>query len=423
MGGNVVTRKGFHETKGLLKKSPPHVVRDIDFLLEGFRLQRIRRYLGQPYWDEETQAARFADQLEPSLRLESVAEHSWAVADAVLLLGWRFPFLNVAHACRLAVVHDKMEIWIGDLNPLGRDGTGHKGHAFDDLRRLSKEERERRAIEEYTARLPPPLRSQYGALLIEALECRSPESRFVKSLDKMNALAFILLKKRGSTVDHHLRFLIEFTEKNNRYFPPLASHSNELLRRIMRTSAKSRGVSVARLLADVLPLGPVQLPLALEEGALADEIEALPDNAIPGKTKRQRLKEVFADLATMPPARTGVEAWARLSASLNRVEDATWGPYWQPPRFVPPGTSTDRMYPIAPDSVFPVKGWLVDVLVAEAELVFISAGGALEAQEKDRSDLLGKHEPFHARRRLVLFELEDSRGRGVWHSANRLLDA
>ncbi len=414
-------RGGFSEgAVDLFGSAPPDVSTEINVLLQGFKLQRLRRYIGQPYWDNETQAARFADLLEPGLRLESVAEHSWAVADAVLLLGWRFPYINVAHACRLAVVHDKMEISVGDINPLGRDGTGYKAHAFDEAKRLTKQAREHRAILEYLERLPEPARPRYGALLLEALECKSPEARFVKALDKMNALAFIFLKKRGSVVDRHLQFLVEFTEKNNRYFPPLISHSNELLRRIFKASARARGLSLSRLVAEVLPRKPVQLSLPTGQADEISSAEALPNHARPDRSKRERLKEVFADLATMTPARTGVEAWARLSASLNRVEDSVWGSYWQPPRFVPPGTRTDRMYPIAPDSVFPVEGWLVDVLVAEAELVFISSGGAIEVQDKDRADLFGDRDAFADRRDRVLFALDDWAGRGVWDPVNRL---
>jgi 5'-deoxynucleotidase YfbR-like HD superfamily hydrolase len=382
---------------GVLSRAPSDIRAEVDALLKGFKLQRIRRYMGQPYWDDESSAARYAD-----------------MADAALLLAWRFPFINAAHAARLAIVHDKMELAVGDLNPVGRDGTGHRAHAFDESRRTSKDDRERRAILDFLDRLPPSGAKTYGPLLFEALECQSPESRYVKAIDKMNALAFILLKKRGSVSNKHLTFLLEFTAKNNGYFPGLAAHSNELLRRILSAAASIQEMSVAKLLAVVGPRFDTQL-------SLLDNLENV-HAASPTpleKTKRQRLDEVFADLAQLSPARTGVEAWAQLSAAVNRVEDQVWGTYWQPPRFVPPGTSTERMYPIAPDSVYPVEGWLVDVLVAEAELIFVSMRGAIEIQEKDRGDLLGVNRSFPDRAASILFEKRDSRNRSVWDPENR----
>ena len=93
--------------------------------------------------------AIFADRLESYPRLETVAEHSWAVADSVILLAPNFPYLHRAHAVELAVLHDKMEIAIGDLNPLGRDGTGERGHAFNIDKQLDKHRREMVAIESY----------------------------------------------------------------------------------------------------------------------------------------------------------------------------------------------------------------------------------------------------------------------------------
>ena len=60
---------------------------DIDAMLDGFRLQGVRRYLHQVYWWDETEIAVKADRIEPGLKLENMAAHSWHVADLVLLSG------------------------------------------------------------------------------------------------------------------------------------------------------------------------------------------------------------------------------------------------------------------------------------------------------------------------------------------------
>jgi hypothetical protein len=44
--------------------SSKDISRDIDMFLWSFKLQDIRRWIGQPYWDHETAAAEFADKLE-----------------------------------------------------------------------------------------------------------------------------------------------------------------------------------------------------------------------------------------------------------------------------------------------------------------------------------------------------------------------
>ena len=64
---------------------------DIDVILWSMNLYKIRRYTHQRFWESETLDAVYANRIEPFPRLESVAEHSWHVADTVLLLGGHFP--------------------------------------------------------------------------------------------------------------------------------------------------------------------------------------------------------------------------------------------------------------------------------------------------------------------------------------------
>ena len=401
---------------GFLRPATDDVRRDIDALLWSHRLQGIPRYFRQPYWNEETSDAIYAERLMRSGRLETVAEHSWNVADAVLLLAWRFPYISDGHAVRLAVLHDKMEIVTGDANPLGRDGTGAKGHAFDGMKQLSKEQREEAAIEQYVKRLNPEAQAQQRTLLREALQCHSPEARFVKAIDKMQALCFILLRKGGTVADKHLEFLLKFTEKNDRHFPPLAAHNGECLRRIFIACARARDERPAALLARVSPNPQLALDLA---GQSAHKPAPTPTDYAttpPGvPTKKERMRRVFSELKLLPPARTGIEAVTQVTNCLNRVEDEIWGEHWEPPRYVPPGTTTARLYPVAGDSTYPVDGWLVDVLVTHDECIYISGCGAIEIQRKNRS---GSDMSPSMARECVLFEKPDIDNDGVWSDKN-----
>src|SRR5262245_28450212 len=136
------------------------VKRDIDVMLWSMHLQRVRRFFHQRFWEAETRNAEYATLVEPFPRLESVAEHSWHVADTILLLGRHFSPLNLDRCIRLALLHDKMEVITGDQNPVGRDGTGEKTHAFNLSMRFAKDSKERRAISEYLSHLAPDARRE-----------------------------------------------------------------------------------------------------------------------------------------------------------------------------------------------------------------------------------------------------------------------
>jgi 5'-deoxynucleotidase YfbR-like HD superfamily hydrolase/dephospho-CoA kinase len=222
---------------------PHEVRRDIDTMLWGMKLYGIRRFIGQRFWDAETQDAVYAARIEPFPRLESVAEHSWHVADTVLLIGAHFATLDLDRCLRLAVLHDKMEISTGDKNPLGRDGTGRSTHAFNRAKRLLKVSSEREAIDRYLARLHHKARVEQDHLLIEALEGVTPEARFVKGVDKLQALAFVLLKKKGLFEDRHLHFTLRYSRQSVEYFPALEQHYKELRSRLLRQVARRRRIA------------------------------------------------------------------------------------------------------------------------------------------------------------------------------------
>lgn len=241
-----------------LQIAPEDVKRDIDLILWSMKLCSVRRYFHQRFWETETQDAEYASRVEPSPRLESVAEHSWHVADAVLLLGGHFPSLNVERCVALAVLHDKMEIIIGDKNPVGRSGTGLSTHAFNVDRRFLKESSERTAIAAYLSRMRSSAHTHHRELLVEIVGGASEESRFVKAIDKLQALAFVVVKKKGGLVDKHLNFTLRYSEKVVTYYPPLVAHYQELRSRLLLQVARRRNTSVTRI---ERMLQTVQLPL------------------------------------------------------------------------------------------------------------------------------------------------------------------
>lgn len=241
--------------------APPasEVASDIDALLEGFSLQRIRRFHNQRHWRGETEEADFADRVEPGLKLENVAAHSWHVADAAYLLVGHFPDLDAGRVVLLALLHDKLEIYTGDYDPVGPDGNGRGTHAFDEKARRGKEAQERYAAERYLAKLRPEARERQRGLLSEVIEGTSPEAKFVKAIDKLQALAFVMEKKEGRVSDDHLLFTLIYSRKALTEFPRIRFHYAELLNRFLDSVAAGRGTSRSEL--DKRVFGQLELPL------------------------------------------------------------------------------------------------------------------------------------------------------------------
>src|ERR1044072_5975971 len=259
VGGIVVTRASAAEKSGTplidagyknietsdfqLALPPEEVSSDIDAIQEGFHLQRIRRFYGQHHWAPEPADADFGDRAEPGLQLENVAAHSWHVADAAHLLAGHFPELDVGRVVLLAVIHDKLEIYTGDYDPVGPDGAGTGTHAFDEAARQRKQSDERVAAEQYLSKLRPAIREWQRLLLEEAIEGTSAAARFIKAIDKLQALPYPTEKKRGKLDDAHLEFTLMYSRKALVEFPRIRFHYAELLRRFLDSVAEARGVS------------------------------------------------------------------------------------------------------------------------------------------------------------------------------------
>jgi 5'-deoxynucleotidase YfbR-like HD superfamily hydrolase len=220
---------------------------DIDVMLWSMKLYALRRFFRQRFWEVESEESRYAERIEASPRLESVAEHSWHVADTVSLLAGHFASVNAEHSISLAIIHDKMEIITGDKNPIGRDGKGLSTHAFNDAKRMKKDEGERAAMTKYLLQLRRSAANEQKKILLEMIEISTPEARFVKAVDKMQPLAFILLKKKGDLTDAHLDFTLKYARKALSYFPGLRHHFEELQSRLFQQVAQKRGCHISDL--------------------------------------------------------------------------------------------------------------------------------------------------------------------------------
>lgn len=245
---------------------PRHVVKqDIDVVLWSIGLHQIRRFVHQRYWEHETELAEHAARIEGDTRIESVAEHSWHVADMAMLLAPRFAGLDAYRCACLALLHDKLEIITGDWDPVG-NGSGDDTHAFSALVARKKEMDERAAADEYLGRLEPSVRAHQARLLHEYLDGKSAESSFVRAVDKLQALAYVYTKKQGAFEDAHLAFTIRYSGKCRSYYGPISAHFEDLRDRLIESVAHKRNVNISDIWET---LAPVVGPRASDTEALA----------------------------------------------------------------------------------------------------------------------------------------------------------
>jgi 5'-deoxynucleotidase YfbR-like HD superfamily hydrolase len=226
--------------------SADEIRKDVDAIFWSLRLHGVRRFVQQRFWESETQEAESAERLEPWPKLESVSEHSWHVADTVLLLGSHFEQLDQPRCLELAILHDKLEIITGDADPVG-DGMGTNTHAFNPVRRAEKDSEAIEALKMYVSLLRPAVAQRHQALLEEIIQGRSSEAYFVRGVDKLQAFAFVIAKKRGNFQDKHLSFTLQYVERGIAGFPGLCGHYLEMRGRLLKDVADRRQNTVSTI--------------------------------------------------------------------------------------------------------------------------------------------------------------------------------
>lgn len=105
-------------------------------------------------------------------RAESDAEHTWHLCLLLLLLEKEFSGIDFTKLLKIALMHDLPEIYAGDTNPY-RSDLSHKT------------QRETAAAQKLFSSLPAELNSNLKDLFDEYLKQETPESKLVKSADKL----------------------------------------------------------------------------------------------------------------------------------------------------------------------------------------------------------------------------------------------
>ncbi len=125
-------------------------------------------------------------------RQENSAEHSWHLGVMALVLADQAPEgTDIAHAVRLLLVHDLVEIDAGDT------------FAFDRAANADKHERERAAADRIFSLLPPDMTASVRGWWEEFEEGASLEARFANALDRFSGLLQNWAGQDGGTWRQH----------------------------------------------------------------------------------------------------------------------------------------------------------------------------------------------------------------------------
>ena len=124
-------------------------------------------------------------------RKENSAEHSWHLAMFALVLSDSAPGVDALHAVKLLLVHDIVEIDVGDapIHVAGRD-------------KAALERAERQAAERIFGLLPAEQGKKLLTLWTEFEEARTPAARFAKALDRLQPLLLNTLTDGGTWTEN-----------------------------------------------------------------------------------------------------------------------------------------------------------------------------------------------------------------------------
>lgn len=132
------------------------------FLLEADRLKAVLR----------------ASSLCDGSRRENSGEHSWHLAlYALVLADQAEPGVDINRVLRMLILHDLVEIDVGDVPIHSQNGTAHGSAAVVAA--------EARAADRIFGLLPDDMRGPFRALWEEFEAAESPDARFAKSLDRV----------------------------------------------------------------------------------------------------------------------------------------------------------------------------------------------------------------------------------------------
>lgn len=128
-------------------------------------------------------------------RPENSGEHSWHLALYAMVLGDQAaPGVNIDRVIRMLLVHDLVEIDVGDVPIHSANGAAHAS-----AQTIAAEQR---AADRIFGLLPPDQARSFRALWDEFEAAETPEAVFAKSLDRVQPVMANLMSGGGTWVTY-----------------------------------------------------------------------------------------------------------------------------------------------------------------------------------------------------------------------------
>lgn len=153
------------------------------FLLEADRLKQVLR----------------ATTLADGSRRENSGEHSWHLTlYALVLADHAAPGVDINRVIRMLILHDLVEIDVGDVPIHSQNGEAHGSAAVA--------EAEARAADRIFGLLPADIGGPLRALWEEFEANQTPDAVFAKSIDRVQPLLHNIASGGGSWIDYNVTF-------------------------------------------------------------------------------------------------------------------------------------------------------------------------------------------------------------------------
>ena len=132
-------------------------------------------------------------------RPENSGEHSWHLAlYALVLADQGGPGVSIDRVIRMLLIHDLVEIDVGDVPIHSQNGTAHAS--------VETMAAEAKAADRIFGLLPSDLRDDLRALWEEFEAAETPDARFAKSLDRVQPVMANLMSGGGTWSTYNVTF-------------------------------------------------------------------------------------------------------------------------------------------------------------------------------------------------------------------------
>lgn len=132
-------------------------------------------------------------------RPENSGEHSWHLAlYALVLADQAGPGVDINRVIRMLLIHDLVEIDVGDVPIHSQNGSAHASAATQAA--------EAKAADRIFGLLPPDLRDSFRALWEEFEAAETPDARFAKALDRVQPVMANLKSGGGTWTTYNVTF-------------------------------------------------------------------------------------------------------------------------------------------------------------------------------------------------------------------------